>query len=75
MKKGKVAKQGTLGVLVGKMAGLLDFNCEDLLHAVTQFIAVDDQVRLTIDTSPNHLILASCLLLWEKQHFKIAWLP
>ncbi|KAF8232058.1 hypothetical protein L208DRAFT_1064199, partial [Tricholoma matsutake] len=42
-KKGKVVKQGTLDALVGKTAGPLVFNREDLLHTVTQFIAVDDQ--------------------------------
>ena len=71
MKKGKVVKQGTLDMLVSKMAGPLVFNCEDLLHAVTQFITVDDQVRLTVDMSLNHLILASHSPLQEKQHFKL----
>jgi hypothetical protein len=70
-----VVKQGTLDTLVSKTAGLLVFNCEDLLHAVTQFIAVDDQVRLTVYLSLNHLILASHSQLQEKQHFEIAWLP
>ena len=70
-----MVKQGTLDALVSKTAGLLVFNREDLLHAVTQFITVDDQVRLTVDTSLNHLILASHSLLREKHHFEIAWLP
>jgi hypothetical protein len=74
-KKDAVVKQGTLDKVVGKTPGPLVFNREDLLHAVTQFIAVDDQVRLTVDTSPNHLILASRSPLREKQHFEIAWLP
>ena len=47
-KKGKVATQGTFnGSLVGMSApeAPLVFMRENLLHAVTQFIAVDDQVR------------------------------
>ena len=47
-KKGKVVTQGTLdGSLIGMSApeAPLVFTHKNLLHAVTQFIAVDDQVR------------------------------
>ena len=46
-KKGKVVTQGTLdGLLIVPVAPVMPvFMRENLLHMVTQFIAVDDQVR------------------------------
>jgi hypothetical protein len=44
----KVGTQGTLDGLLKKPKGPLVFTRENLLHVVTQFVAVDDQVRLTI---------------------------
>ena len=46
-KKGKVVTQGTLdGLLIVPVAPVMPvFTRENLLHMVTQFIAVDDQVR------------------------------
>jgi len=41
-------KQGTLDLLVKKPKGLIVFTRENLLHAMTQFVAVNDQVRLTL---------------------------
>jgi len=42
--KGKdVGKQGTLDGFVGKQAPIVYMH-ENTLHAVTQFVAVDDQV-------------------------------
>jgi hypothetical protein len=45
-KHGKV--QGTLDSAVIKLMGPQVFSCENLLYVVTQFITVDDQVRLTV---------------------------
>jgi hypothetical protein len=40
----KVGTQGTLDGLLKKSTGPIMFTCENVLHAVTQFVAVDDQV-------------------------------
>ena len=39
-----VGKQGTLDGLMGKEVGPTVYTCENTLHAVTQFVAVDNQV-------------------------------
>ena len=39
----KVGRQGTLDGFVGKQAGPIVYTRENVLHAVTQFVAVDDQ--------------------------------
>jgi hypothetical protein len=39
-----VTKQGTLDEFMGKEVGPVVYTCEITLHAVTQFVAVDDQV-------------------------------
>jgi hypothetical protein len=44
-----ISKQRTLDPLRMKSAGPEVFNRDNLLHVVTQFVAVDDQVRLTIE--------------------------
>ena len=44
----KVGTQGTLDLLVGKPMKPLVFTRENVRHVVTQFVAVDDQVRLTV---------------------------
>ena len=49
--KGTKSKQGTLDLLVKKMAGPQVFTHINLLHTVTQFVAVNDQVRLMIRTT------------------------
>jgi len=40
----KVGGQETLDGFIGKPAGPIVYTCENVLHVVTQFIAVDDQV-------------------------------
>lgn len=47
----KSSKQGTLAQLMKTSTGPTTFTRENLLHMVTQFITVDDQVRLTIETT------------------------
>lgn len=45
-KKGvKRGKQGTLDKLMKKSEAPVVFTCENALHLVTQFVAVDDQVK------------------------------
>jgi len=46
-KRGKV--QATLDSIVMKPVGPQVFTWENLLHMVTQFVTVNDQVRLTIE--------------------------
>lgn len=41
----KVETQGTLDGFVEKPVGPIVYTRENILHAVTQFVAVDDQVR------------------------------
>jgi hypothetical protein len=43
----KVPRQGTLDSSVAKLVGSQVFTRENLLHMVTQFVTVNDQVRLT----------------------------
>jgi len=52
-KHGKDTKQATLDLMVTKLAGPLVFIHKNLLHAITQFITVDNQVRLTVEAMPN----------------------
>ena len=40
----KVEMQGTLDGFVEQPVGPIVYMCENILHAVTQFVAVDDQV-------------------------------
>lgn len=49
-RKTGVSKQGTLDSLITKsgLVGPQAFTRENLLHVVTQFVTVDDQVRLTV---------------------------
>ena len=47
----KSAKQGTLDSLIKKPTGLQMFTRESLLHMVTQFIAVDDQVSPAVKST------------------------
>ena len=43
----KVPRQGTLDSSVTRLVGPQVFTHENLLHMVTQFVTIDDQVRLT----------------------------
>lgn len=71
----KLGTQGTLdGLLVEKPAPVV-FTRENVLHVITQFIAVDNQVRLTVRYNLQYLyLLHSPSPLQTKQHFEIAWL-
>jgi len=62
-KRGKV--QATLDSVVTKAVGPQVFTWANLLHMVTQFVTVDDQVRLTFESilNPSH---------WFTSHL---WLP
>jgi len=72
---GKGAKQGTLDLMVTKVVGPQVFTHENLIHATTQFITVDDQVRLTIEAMPNmSQSSVSHLQLLAKQCFGTVWL-
>jgi len=42
-----------LDLVVTKSAGPHVFTCKNLLHSITQFITVDDQVGLTVEVTPN----------------------
>jgi len=46
-------KQGTLDPVVVKLVGPQGFTQESLLHVVTQFITINDQVRLTFEVASN----------------------
>ena len=46
-------KQGTLDPVVVKLVGPQGFTRESLLHVVTQFITINDQVRLTFEVASN----------------------
>jgi hypothetical protein len=74
----KVAKQGTLDTLVMKSVGPQVFTHENLLHVVTQFVTVDDQVRLTVGITLNKaqwsVASTSRLQLQTKHCFKTVWL-
>jgi hypothetical protein len=53
------------------LTGPTTFTRENLLHMVTQFITVDDQVRLTIETTLKFTLMRLCLpvtLCYEKDH-------
>jgi len=52
-KHGKDTKQATLDLMVTKSVGPLVFMRKNLLHAITKFITVDDQVRLTVEAMLN----------------------
>jgi len=52
-KLGKGTGQATLDLMVTKLVEPQVFAREKLLHAVTQFITVDNQVRLTAQTMLN----------------------
>jgi hypothetical protein len=52
-KNRKVSKQGTLDLTVTKLVGPQVFTCQNLLHAVTQFVTVDDQVRYRVKVTLN----------------------
>ena len=60
-KRKKVATQGTLdGLLIVPVAPVVPtFTRENLLHMVTQFVAVDDQVRPITRSQYYGLILIS----------------
>ena len=49
----KAPGQGTLDFVVMKLVGPQVFTRENLLHAVTQFVTINDQVRLTVDIALN----------------------
>lgn len=71
----KGERQGTLDELMKKPVALLVFTRENVLHSVTQFIAVDDQVNTHQGSKTK--ILTSChspFLSQIKQHFETAWL-
>jgi len=72
---GKGAKQGTLDLMVMKVVGPQVFMHKNLIHAATQFITVDDQVRLTIEAMPiMSQSSISHLQLLAKQYFRTVWL-
>jgi len=52
-KNRKVSKQGTLDLTVTKLVGPQVFTRQNLLHAVTQFVTVDDQVRYRVKVTLN----------------------
>jgi len=52
-KHGTSTKQGTLDLVVVKLVGPQGFSQENLLHVVTQFITIDNQVRLTFEVASN----------------------
>ena len=58
------SKQGTLDQLVKKSTELepITFTRENLLHMVTQFVAVDDQVRLIVEMTLKFTLMRLCLL-------------
>ena len=57
----KSSKQGTLDKVMKPSTGPTTFTRENLLHMVTQFITVDDQVRLTIETTLKFSLTRLCL--------------
>jgi len=57
----KSSTQGTLDKVMKTSTGPTTFTRENLLHMVTQFITVDDQVRLTIETTLKFSLTRSCL--------------
>ena len=72
---GKGAKQRTLDLMVTKVVGPQVFTCKNLIHAATQFITVNDQVRLTIEAMPiMSQSSISHLQLLAKQYFGTVWL-
>src|SRR5712671_4665185 len=65
-------KQQTLDGSIMKLLGSQVFTHKNLLHVVTQFVAIDDQVRLTIIiTSIRPYSSTSHSQLQTKQHFEI----
>jgi len=71
----KAPGQGMLDSLVMKLVGPQVCTHENLLHVVTQFVTVDDQVRLVVDITLNTPDKStSRLQLQTKQHFKTVWL-
>jgi len=46
----KLPKQGTLNLSVVKLLGPQVFTCENPLHVITQFITIDDQVRIIVES-------------------------
>jgi len=73
-KQRKGAKQATLDLLGMKLGGPQLFTLENLLHAVTQFITVDDQVGLTVESKLNMCNQSSsCLPLQTRQCFETVW--
>jgi len=72
----KVEKQGTLDLMVGKSTKPVVFSREDVLHAVTKFVAVDDQVSLTLIflRIPSYsTMITSRSQLQVNQCFETAW--
>jgi len=57
----KLLKLGTLDKSMKTSTGPMTFTRENLLHMVTQFITVDDQVRLTIETTLKFSLMRLCL--------------
>ena len=73
-KQHKGAKQATLDLVGMKLQGPQVFSHTDLLHAVTQFVTVDDQVGLTVESKLNmYNQSSSCLLLQTRQCFETVW--
>jgi hypothetical protein len=76
----KLLKQETLAWLIKKPTGPgpAAFTQENLLHMVTQFVVVENQVRLTVKITLRFILTSLCpsrSLLLKKQNFKIALLP
>ena len=73
-KHGKV--QATLDSAVTKLVGPQVFTCKNLLYVVTQFVTIDNQVRLIVE------FMLSLLYHWSTSHlwlqirpcFKTVWL-
>jgi hypothetical protein len=71
----KMERQGTLDGLLKKQKEPLVFTRENVLHFVTQFIAVDDQVNeYSLEVILKSLSCHSPFLSQTKQHFITAWL-
>ena len=71
----KGERQGMLDKLIKKPSELLVFMHENVLHFVTQFVAVDNQVNPHQESNTEILITChSPFLLQTKQHLVTAWL-
>ena len=73
-KQHKGAKQAMLDLVRMKLGGPQLFTHENLLYAVTQFVTVDDQVGLIVESKLNMCNQSSSHLpLQTRQCFKTVW--